>query len=68
MGAPEHIERTRLQRCVIGVGTVVAVAAAAVAFTAGGTPNRAMQAPIDLTPTATATARATPATCTTPAQ
>jgi len=58
MGEPEPVERTRLQRCVIGAGTVVAAVAAVVAFTAGGTPNRAMQSPFDPAP-----APASPATC-----
>jgi hypothetical protein len=67
MNAPEHVERTRLQRWVIGSGTVVAVVSAVVALTTGGTPDRAMQAPFGPAPTATSQARANPATCTTPA-
>jgi hypothetical protein len=62
MDAPENPEWTTLQRWVIGVGTVVAVVAAVIAFTAGGTPNRAMQAPFD----PPAPTRATPAICVTP--
>jgi hypothetical protein len=69
MGDPEYVERTRLQQWVIGIGTVVAAASAVVAFTAGGTPNRAMQSPFDPAPTSSSPARTTPAapaTCTTP--
>jgi hypothetical protein len=69
MDAPENVERTILQRWVIGAGTVVAVVAAVVAFTAGGTPNRASQAPFDPAPSpasAARTAPATPAICPTP--
>jgi hypothetical protein len=65
MDAPEHVERTPLQRWVIGAGTVVAVAAATVAFTAGGSPSRAMQSPFD--PAPAPAAHATLPTCTTPA-
>jgi hypothetical protein len=64
MDAPEHVERTPLQRWVIGVGTVVAAAAAVVAFTAGGTPNPAMQAPFD--PATIPASPAAHATCATP--
>jgi hypothetical protein len=64
MGDPEHVERTRLQRWVIGAGTVVAAVAAAVAFTAGGTPHRVMQSPLG--PAPSSPARATPAACGTP--
>jgi hypothetical protein len=66
MGDPEHVERTTFQRWVIGSGTVVAIGAAVVALTAGGTPNRAMQAPIDYGPAATTPAPASPAACATP--
>jgi hypothetical protein len=65
MGAQEHVERTSLQRWVIGVGTVVAAASAVVAFTAGGPPQQAMQSPFDPGPSPTSSARATPAICTT---
>lgn len=67
MDAPEDVERTRLQRWVIGAGTVVAVVAAVVAFTAGGTPSRAMRSPFDPAPSPTSPARLTPAICPTPA-
>jgi hypothetical protein len=67
MDAPENVERTTLQRWVIGAGTVVAVAAAVVAFTAGGAPTRASQAPFDPATSPASSARATPAICTTPA-
>ena len=62
---PEHVERTSLQRWVIGAGSVVAAVAAAVAFTAGGTPSRAMQSPFDPPATPASSAPATSWTCAT---
>jgi len=62
MGELEPAERTPLQRWVIGAGSVVAAAAAAVAFTAGGTPHRTMPSPFD-----PASVPAPSASCTTPA-
>jgi len=64
MGEPRPVERTPLQRWVIGAGTVVAAVSAVVAFTAGGSPHRTMPSPFDPRPAPASPAHATTATCT----